>query len=136
MEKILQVFKKNYKAINITILCLCLYLVIFFPFISLLLERISPVLTKCPYLQMTGKPCPLCGGTRFLQNIKNVFHDIHYIFNIFGLIIFLMIMEIVFRSINIKKKENRDIIIKWDIIIHIILIISYLIYCIWFISKQ
>lgn len=135
MGKILQLIKNNYKVFNITILCICLYLVIFFPFISSLLEKISPALTKCPYLQFTGRPCPLCGGTRFLQNIKNVFNDIHYVFNIFGLIILIMILEIVFRIINLIKKENRDSVIKFDTVIHIIFFICYLIYSIYFICK-
>lgn len=132
MDRILQIIKKNYKAINITILCICLYLVIFLPFISSLLEKISPVLTRCPYMAITGKPCPLCGGTRFLKNIKNVFSDFHYVINIYGLIILIMIIEIVFRIINIKNREKREKIIKIDIIAHIVLAIGYIIYIIYF----
>ena len=135
MGKILQGIKKNYKTINIVILCICIYLLIFFPIVSDLLETISPNLTKCPYLQLTGRPCPLCGGTRFLKNIKYAFYDINYIFNFFGLIIFIFNLEIIFRITNIVKREERNSIIKFDIIIHTLLTICYLLYSIYFISN-
>jgi len=135
MGKILEFLKKNYKAINITVLCICIYLLFVFPIVSSILEKISPELTKCSYLQLTGKPCPLCGGTRFLRNIKNVFNDITYVFNFFGLIILFLIFETIFRIINIKKKESKKIVIIYDIIIHLILLICYTIYVIYFINK-
>ena len=135
MDRIGRELKKDYKAINIIILCICLYLLFLFPIVSKVLENISPTLTACPFLRLTGKPCPLCGGTRFLSNIKNVFNDITYIFNFFGLVILIIFLEIVFRIINIVKKEKRDSIIKFDIITHIVLVISYVVYAIYFICK-
>ena len=135
MKMISQEMEKNYRVINIVLLCICLYLLVFHPFISKVMEQISPILTKCPYLQLTGKPCPLCGGTRFLRNIKNVFYDIHYVFNIFGLISLALIIEILFRIINLKIKRNKNIIINLDIIIHGILFIIYIIYAIYYIYK-
>ena len=133
MGSIINEFKKNYKTINIIVLCISIYLLIFSPLISILLEKISPALTKCPYLLMTGKPCPLCGGTRFLKHINNAFNDISYLFNKFGLIILIMILEVFFRIILLIKKEKRDIVIKADIFIHLILLSCYLVYSIFFI---
>lgn len=135
MEKVLQRIKESYKMINIAILCICLYLLFVFPIFSNILEKISPTLTRCPYLQITGKPCPLCGGTRFLQNFKNVFYDFHYVLNFFGLITLIIILEVFFRIINIRKNEKRESVIKWDIIIHSILFLSYLIYAMYYINK-
>ena len=135
MKRIFSGIKKNYKTINIVIISICIYLLIVFPIISTIMESISPALTKCPYLQLTGKPCPLCGGTRFIKNIKNVFYDIHYVFNIFGLIILILILETIFRIGNIIKKENKEGIIKFDFFIHIILFIIYIIYSIYFINN-
>lgn len=136
MNKLLESIRKNYKAVNITILCLCIYLLFIFPIVSTILEKISPVLTRCPYLQLTGKPCPLCGGTRFLKNIKTVFHDITYVFNFFGLVILILIMETIFRIINIKTKQNKKKVIIYDVLVHIILFISYLIYVVNFIKND
>ena len=133
MGKMTKAIKNNYKIVNIVILSICIYLVVFMPFVSKLLEKISPTLTKCVYLQLTGKPCPLCGGTRFLQNIKNVFYDFSYVLNIFGLITLIIILEIIFRIINIKCKQDKKEIIIFDIIIHTILFIAYIVYVIWYI---
>ena len=135
MEKIQQGMKKNYKVINIVILCICIYILVFYPMVSNLLETISPNLTKCPYLSLTGKPCPLCGGTRFMKNIKYVFVDINYIFNFFGLVLLILVLEIIYRTINLIKNEERSNVIKIDIGIHIFLIIGYLIYSIYFLVK-
>ena len=134
MKHIFKSLKKEYININITLICIYVYVLFVFPTISPLLEKISPLLTKCPYLNLTGKPCPLCGGTRFLQNIGNVFYDIHYILNRFGVIALLIVLEIVFRIINIVKKEDRERIILLDIIIHIFLLTIYIIYSIYFIT--
>lgn len=134
MEKIFKGIKKNYKIFNIVILSFCLYLFILYPLVSQILEKISPTLTKCPYLQLTGKPCPLCGGTRFLKNIKNVFYDIHYVFNFYGLVILMLAMETIFRIFNLIKKVNKDNIIMFDVTIHFILFMIYMIYIIYYIN--
>lgn len=136
MNSIVEFIKKNYKTINITILCICIYFLFIYPLISTILEKFFPSLTKCSYLQLTGKPCPLCGGTRFLRNIKNVFYDTTYVFNFFGLIILIFIIETIFRIINIKRKENRRKVIGFDIIIHCLLFICYLIYVIYYIINN
>ena len=135
MKRILQGIEKNYKKINITILCICIYILLFYPLVSKIMEHISPTLTQCSYMQLTGKPCPLCGGTRFLRNIKNVFYDIHYVFNIFGLIILILLMEIIFRIINLKTKQKKESIIKCDIIIHLVLFNIYIAYVIYYINR-
>lgn len=122
---------KNYIYTNITLLSFAIYIV-FFPIISKLLNLISPNLTKCPYLQMTGKPCPLCGGTRYIAGLYHVFTDITYLFSPFGAIILFVFFEIVFRIIlifNLKKtqKINKKV-LAFDIVIHIIALISFLLY--------
>lgn len=130
--KILKDIKSNYKTINITILCLCIFILLL-PEVLGILEKISPVLTKCPYLVLTGKPCPLCGGTRFIKSIKNSFNNLSYFLNFFGIVIIILLLEIIFRIINILKKEYSNNLIKVDIIIHILVFVVYMIYGIWFI---
>ena len=39
---------------------------------------ISPILTTCVYQNVTGRPCPLCGGTRFISGIKDNLFNLSY----------------------------------------------------------
>lgn len=129
--------KKGYIFVNITLLILAIY-VIFFPFISLVLERINPTLTQCVYLKITGKECPLCGGTRYIKNFGTVITDITYLFNFFGIIILTIIFNIIFRIVNIILiKKNKDIknIMIFDYILHGILLILFIGYEIIFIMN-
>lgn len=122
---------KNYMYTSITLLSFAIYIV-FFPLISKLLNLISPNLTKCPYLEITGKPCPLCGGTRYIAGLYNVFTDITYLFSFFGAIIVFVFFEIIFRimviiNLNKTKKVKRGIVI-FDIVIHILAFVLFLLY--------
>ena len=130
--------KENYMYINIVFLILCIY-IIFFPFFAQLLENIFPALLQCPYKEITGKPCPLCGGTRYIANIGTVFHDITYLFNFFGIFMICVFIEIISRIyiiIRIKRKKNIDTILKIDIIWHILLIVAFASYEIIYIVIQ
>ena len=130
--------KENYMYINIVFLILCIY-IIFFPFFAQLLENIFPALLQCPYKEITGKPCPLCGGTRYIANIGTIFHDITYLFNFFGIFMICVFIEIISRIyiiIRIKRKKNIDTILKIDIIWHILLIVAFASYEIIYIVIQ
>lgn len=125
--------KKNYKYINITIISLCGYAIIYVFGISRILEKYFPSLVKCVYLQYTGKPCPLCGGTRYVRNIAEAFDDISYLFNFFGFIMIVFIFEILFRIILlVNKKEKSKKIIFIDILVHSLILIVYFIYIVVF----
>ena len=124
--------EKNYIYINITFLILSIY-VIFFPIISETIQKIIPQFGRCPYLMLTGKNCPLCGGTRYIKNLPEVLNDITYLFNPFGIIIIAVMFEIIFRSINIIKCKNTkqkslEKTIKFDIILHSFEIIGLIVY--------
>lgn len=127
MKKIYKIIKENYIYINITFLILAIY-VIFFPIIAKQIQKIIPQFGICPYLFITGKPCPLCGGTRYIENLYKVFNDITYLLHPFGLMIIMIFMEIIFRTINIVLKKKSDKIIKFDVIIHIIEAIAFFMY--------
>lgn len=80
---------------------------------------------------MTGQPCPLCGGTRYIENIPQVFNDITYLFNPFGVMIIVIILETFIRIFNfilIKKNKITDRIVKLDMIYHFIIFISFILY--------
>ena len=119
--------KKNYIAINIVFLILACY-VILFPIIIIPIRSVAPEFLECPYLKMTGNPCPLCGGTRYIQNIPSNLLNIKYFLHPFGAMILFIIFELIFRIINLIKKYNGLKLIKFDIIIHIIAIILFFAY--------
>lgn len=122
-------FKKNYNYINITIISLCGYIVAHIFLISRIFEKYFPNFAKCAYLQYTGNPCPLCGGTRYIRNIREAFSDISYLFNFFGFAVIVFIFEVLFRMVLlISKKEKSKTLIVTDIFIHSIILIIYLIY--------
>lgn len=127
INKILNYIKKNYKVLNIIFLLLSMY-VILFPIISIPIKNIFPQFGQCTYLRVTGEPCPLCGGTRYIQNLPHVFQDIKYLFHPFGVIVMFVIFEFIFRMYNLIKKRNELKLIKIDIIIHIIAVTMFFIY--------
>ena len=121
--------KKNYIFVNITLLLLTLY-VILFPYVAVILEKIDPRLVQCPYLRLTGKPCPLCGGTRYIQGIPNALKDITYLIHPFGIIMIVIFIDTIFRVYNIitYKKEKSEKWVKIDFVTHIFLYICFTLY--------
>ena len=119
--------KNNYKTMNIIALCLCIY-IFCYPIISKIIESIIPGLTYCPFLAITGKPCPLCGGTRFVEGIPKHLNDIKYFLNFFGFLMLFISFEFIFRIITLFKKEITDKYMNLDILIHIIVISAIIIY--------
>lgn len=102
--------------------------VILFPIISIPIKNIFPEFGQCTYLRITGEPCPLCGGTRYIQNLPQVFKDITYLFHPFGVIVMFVMFEFIFRIYNLVKKKNEMKLIKIDIVIHIVAVTMFFIY--------
>ena len=123
----LKYIRENYKAINIVFLVLSCY-VILFPIIILPMKNLVPQFGECAFLKMTGHPCPLCGGTRYIANLPNNFTNIEYLIHPFGAMISFIIFEFFFRIYNLVKCKNSLKLIKIDIIIHVIAIILFYIY--------
>ncbi len=123
--------KKNYIYTAYTLLGMAIY-VIFFPIFAKALNFLSPNLTECVYKKMTGKPCPFCGGTRYIANIGKALKDPSYLFHPFGFIILFVIFEVFFRifciySLKTDKKYINTMAIV-DILIHSIAILLLVIY--------
>ena len=136
LNKLFNFLSIHYKALNITLIGLSLY-VITFPLFSNILELISPNLTKCVYKQITGNECPLCGGTRFFNNIIQNGFKFEYLFSQFGIMFLVLVVEFFSRIIllfNFKKLTKK--IIAIDLIWHILILISYFSYLIQFIVHQ
>lgn len=129
MKKVINFVKKNYIYVNITFLLFSIYIILF-PVIQIPIKAILPEFNECTYLRITGKPCPLCGGTRYIQNLPKVFEDITYLFHPFGIIIICIFLEIIYRIYNLKtkKQEKTEKYIKIDITIHLIELIALALY--------
>ena len=86
-------------------------------------------------MKMTGKPCPLCGGTRYIQGLPNVLKDITYLFHPFGVMMIIIFIELIFRiyCVITRKKERSDRFIKVDFIIHMFILVCFIAYEIIFI---
>lgn len=134
--------ERYYIILSFTLLLMSLY-VVFFPFFSKILNLINPNLTVCPFLKLTGNPCPLCGGTRYIEGLGTVFSDITYLFHPFGFIMITIFIEIIYRfglllfyflkrkKVNSKDTQilkNINTFILVDSIIHAILVILFFTY--------
>lgn len=129
MKQLINFIKKNYIYVNVTFLCLTIYIILF-PIIAIPIKTIFPQFNECTYLRTTGKPCPLCGGTRYIQNLPKIFKDITYLFYPFGIIMLFILCESIYRIYNIitRKKEKTEKQIKIDIFIHLLAIILLSVY--------
>lgn len=129
MKKIVELVKKNYIYVNITFLLIAIYIILF-PIIQIPIKAIFPQFNECTYLRTTGKPCPLCGGTRYIQNLPKVFEDITYLFQPFGIIMICIFLEIIYRIYNLvtRKKEKKEKYIRMDILVHLLELIALSLY--------
>ena len=129
INRITKFIKKNYIYVNITFILISIYIILF-PIIQIPIKAIFPRFNECTYLRTTGKPCPLCGGTRYIQNLPKVFDDITYLFNPFGVIMICIFLEIIYRTYNLmtRKKEKTEKYIKIDLTIHFIALIALALY--------
>lgn len=129
MNKIISIIKKNYIYVNITFFVLTIYIILF-PIVAIPIKSIFPQFNECTYLKMTGKPCPLCGGTRYIQHLSKAFSDITYLFHPFGLIIVFIVGEGIFRIYNIvtRKIQRTQKQIEIDILIHLFALICLISY--------
>lgn len=137
MNKLISIIKKNYIYVNYTFLFITIYIILF-PIIAIPIKAIFPQFNECTYLRITGKPCPLCGGTRYIQNLPKVFEDITYLFHPFGIVMIFIFLESIFRIYNIitRKKERTEKYVKIDILIHLMALIMFSVYEITFLINS
>lgn len=135
MDKIL---KRNYKIISLIILAFCIYFFIL-PFLAPLMEKIAPNLWTCPFLNVTGKPCPICGITRDIGNIYKL--DMNYVGLISLVLFMLVILEtaarvIIITFISSLRKKSLINIIRIDVVYHTLLVIMASVYVIMFLVNN
>ncbi len=123
--------QKTYQYINITIGILGIYILLY-PFFVEYIQKIIPNFGICPYLAITGQPCPLCGGTRYIKGWWQGGKDISYLMHPFGIILLVVILEILLRiGIFFYYKKSKKIsisFIKIDMIIHLGIAIAFFLY--------
>lgn len=132
---------KEYSIFNfiIVVLALC---VILLPILTSLIGVIIPGAGECLTYKYFGRHCPLCGFTRDVKNIisGNLFA---YKLNLISTpAVILSILEVVARISMLVKREKlndnnfRVKVIKVDVIYHIIMAITFIIYGIMFYAFQ
>ena len=127
INKTTEGIKKNYMILNILILGY----VAFYPLICSLIQKVIPQFGLCTYLATTGKPCPLCGGTRYFANIFEAFQHIDYLWHPFGVMAIVLFLEFIFRIKNIidlKREKDCTKTIIIDIITSTIIVIAFFTY--------
>lgn len=123
--------QKTYQYISITVGVLGIYILLY-PFFVEWIQKFIPTFGRCPYLTITGEPCPLCGGTRYIRGWIQGGKDIFYLIHPFGVILVIIFLEILLR-IGIffyykKRKEVSVSFIKTDAIIHFIIVLLFFLY--------
>ena len=117
--------KKNYIYMNIVFFILCIYIILF-PIIIIPIKALVPAFGICPYLRITGKFCPLCGGTRYIAGIFQVLKTPSYLISPFGVIVIFILFEIIFRIYILLKKRYSKKIILFDFVYHLIVGILFI----------
>ena len=132
--------RRTYRIVNWAILGLMLYLLAL-PFLSLLLEKCLPaVWGVCPYRQLLGEPCPLCGMTRAVGAVLR--GDFRRAVSLNPLSIFAVLFilsEVIFRAVllclNISQRF-RSFLVRADVFAHLLLAGAFIFYIGKFVSKH
>ena len=115
---------KIYKVISIVILGLCIYGFLL-PLISPLMEKMLPHIWTCPFLRITGRPCPFCGITSGVSSLYRMNFNSASILSM--IVFFLALVETAFRIMvimtvsGLKQKTVSGLIIV-DLVYHTLLV--------------
>ena len=117
------IFLRYYKIINSVLLFATIYL-FFLPEIMVFISFLPPEITECRYLARTGNPCPFCGVTRDINNIKN---NESVVNNISVYIYVFCLFEFSLRLVLMLKKNliSRKVFVV-DAIIHLCIFLLFL----------
>ena len=129
-----------YRIANWVIFGFMLYLLAL-PFLSPPLEKCFPsVWGVCPYRELLGEPCPLCGMTRAVGAVLR--GDFHRAVSLNPLSIFAVLFilsEVIFRAVllclNISRR-SRSLLVRADVFAHLLLAGIFIWYIGKFISKH
>ncbi len=132
--------RRTYRIVNWVVLGFMLYL-LSLPFLSPLLVKCIPsVWGVCPYRELRGEPCPLCGMTRGVGAVMR--GDFHRAVSLNPLSIFAMLFilsEVIFRVVVLclhLSRRSWSLLVRTDIFVHLLLAGIFICYIGKFISKR
>lgn len=117
--------RQTYRIVNWVVLGLMLYLVSL-PFSSPLFEKCFPsVWGVCVYRELTGRLCPLCGGTRAMGAVlRGDFHTAVSLNPLSIFAVFFILSEGIFRALLLylhTAQQPSSLLVRMDILIHVLL---------------
>jgi len=132
--------RRTYRILNWVIFGFMLYLLAL-PFLSPPLEKCLPsVWGVCPYRELRGEPCPLCGMTRAVGAVLR--GDFHRAISLNPLSIFAVLFilsEVIFRAVLLCLKISRRswaLLVRADVFAHLLLAGIFIWYIGKFVSKR
>ncbi|MHC4309325.1 MAG: DUF2752 domain-containing protein [Planctomycetota bacterium] len=111
------------------------------PFLSPLLEKCLPsVWGVCPYRELRGEPCPLCGMTRGVGAVLcGDFHRAVLLNPLSTFVVLFILSEVIFRALllclNLSRRSG-SLLVRTDIFAHLLLAAIFICYIGKFISKR
>jgi len=103
------------------------------PFLSPILEKCFPsVWGVCPYRELVGEPCPLCGMTRAVGAVLR--GDFRRAVSLNALSIFAVLVilsEVIFRAVLLCfhiSQESWPLVVRTDILAHVLLAGAFICY--------
>jgi hypothetical protein len=132
--------RRTYSIVNWVIFGFMFYLLAL-PFLSPILEKCFPsVWGVCPYRELVGEPCPLCGMTRAVGAVLR--GDFRRAVSLNALSIFAVLVilsEVIFRAVLLGLNISRrfwSLLTRADIFAHLLLAGIFIYYIGKFISKH
>jgi len=132
--------REAYSIVNWVVLGFMLYLLAL-PFLSPLLEKCFPsVWGICPYRELLGEPCPLCGMTRAVSAVlREDFHRAVLLNPLSIFAVLFILSEVIFRAVLLclhLSRRSRPLLVRADIFAHVLLAGIFICYIGKFISKR
>jgi len=124
---------KEYNIFNVILITLVIAM-IFLPFISRFVNKVFTITYGCLSYRILGETCPLCGFTRDIKNIiiGNIFAPKLNLLSVpavlLGIFEFFFRMKILLSKKRLIDNKFRNKIIKFDVIYHVLMCFSFIIY--------
>jgi hypothetical protein len=128
--------RRAYRIVNWVILGLMLYMLAL-PWLSPLFKKCLPsICGVCPYRELSGKPCPLCGMTRAVGAILHGDFQSGVSLNPLSIFaVLFMLFEAIFRALLLHwhiSPQRRSSLVRADISAHVLIGAAFICYLVTF----